>query len=133
MSAGMISQIIGPVVDVRFEPGQLPPIYNALQIEREGRPALILEVAQHLGESFPGIISGVTSWGLFVELDMMVSGVVAIDDLGGDSYFLEEKMHRLVGRRTGTSYQLGDMVVVRVDRVDLTSYRVNFVLEEDEG
>lgn len=51
MSVGKISQIIGPVVDVRFEPGQLPPIYNALRIEREGRPALILEVAQHLGES----------------------------------------------------------------------------------
>ena len=36
MSAGKISQIIGPVIDVRFEPGQLPPIYNALQIERAG-------------------------------------------------------------------------------------------------
>ena len=87
-------------------------------------------IAGHIGESFPGVIAGVTSWGLFVELDMMVSGVVAIDALAGDSYFFEEKMHRLVGRRTGNRYQLGDLVMVRVDHVDLSTYRVNFVLEE---
>lgn len=89
-------------------------------------------ISKHIGESFPGIISGVTSWGLFVELDMMVSGVVAIDALTDDSYFFEEKMHRLVGRRTGQSHQLGDMVIVRVDHVDLSTYRVNFTFEEEE-
>ena len=51
MNAGKISTVIGPVVDVKFEPGQLPPIYNALAVEREGESTLILEVAQHLGEN----------------------------------------------------------------------------------
>ena len=51
MNAGKISQIIGPVVDVRFEPGQLPAIYNALEIARENGEILIVEVAQHLGEN----------------------------------------------------------------------------------
>lgn len=51
MSTGKISQVIGPVVDVRFELGTLPPIYNALRIPRDGEDAIILEVAQHLGES----------------------------------------------------------------------------------
>jgi len=52
MNAGRISQIIGPVVDVKFAPGELPPIYNALEIDRpEGEGALIVEVAQHLGEN----------------------------------------------------------------------------------
>ncbi|MDA3971943.1 MAG: ribonuclease R [Desulfobulbaceae bacterium] len=88
-------------------------------------------LVQHIGTSFPGIISGVTSWGMFVELDMLVSGVVAIDDLEDDTYFFEEKMHRLVGRRTGKHHKLGDIVVVRVAHVDLTTYRVNFVLDED--
>ncbi len=88
-------------------------------------------ISNHIGESFPGVISGVTSWGLFVELDLMVSGVVAIDALAGDSFFFEEKMHRLVGRHTGESHQLGDLVIVRVDHVDMTTYRVNFTLEED--
>jgi F-type H+-transporting ATPase subunit beta len=51
MSAGKISTVIGPVVDVQFEPGSLPPIYNALEVAREGQAPLILEVAQHLGEN----------------------------------------------------------------------------------
>src|SRR5512134_2966144 len=58
MSTGKIVQVIGPVVDVEFEPGQLPPIYNALDVPGAGSTdifayssRLILEVAQHLGES----------------------------------------------------------------------------------
>jgi len=51
MSKGVISQIIGPVVDVRFEPGQLPPVYNALEVVRDGGKRLVLEVAQHIGEN----------------------------------------------------------------------------------
>ncbi len=52
MNVGWVSQVIGPVVDVKFEPGQLPPIYNALEIDRpDGQGRLVLEVAQHLGES----------------------------------------------------------------------------------
>ncbi len=51
MNEGKVTQVIGPVVDVKFEPGQLPPIYNALAIERSDAKPLVLEVAQHLGES----------------------------------------------------------------------------------
>ena len=51
MNVGRISQVIGPVVDVKFEPGQLPPIYNALEIDRGEEGKLICEVAQHLGEN----------------------------------------------------------------------------------
>ena len=51
MNIGRVSQVIGPIVDVNFEPGQLPPIYNALELEREGGDTLVLEVAQHLGEN----------------------------------------------------------------------------------
>lgn len=51
MNEGKVTQIIGPVVDVKFEPGQLPPIFNALTIARSEEKPLVLEVAQHLGES----------------------------------------------------------------------------------
>jgi len=51
MNTGKIAQIIGPVVDVKFAPGQLPPIYNALEIPLESGGALVCEVAQHLGEN----------------------------------------------------------------------------------
>ncbi len=89
-------------------------------------------MARHIGDSFPGIISGVTDWGLFIELDdLMVSGAIPLANLAGDYYVLEDKMHRLVGKRTGNRYQLGDLVIVRVASVDLLSYRINFVMEED--
>jgi len=51
MKAGHVSQVTGPVIDVKFEPGHLPPIYNALEIKRSNGKALVLEVAQHLGEN----------------------------------------------------------------------------------
>lgn len=51
MNVGHISQIIGPVLDVKFEPGKLPPIYNALQIQKPDGTMLVAEVAQHLGEN----------------------------------------------------------------------------------
>jgi F-type H+-transporting ATPase subunit beta len=51
MKTGTVSQVIGPVVDVRFEPGQLPPIYTALEIVRTGGKRLVLEVALHIGEN----------------------------------------------------------------------------------
>ena len=51
MKAGHVSQVTGPVIDVKFEPGHLPPIYNALTITRPNGKALVLEVAQHLGEN----------------------------------------------------------------------------------
>ena len=51
MSTGKIVQVIGPVIDVEFEPGQLPAIYNALKIEQGESDPITVEVAQHLGES----------------------------------------------------------------------------------
>jgi F-type H+-transporting ATPase subunit beta len=51
MSTGKVSQVVGPVVDVAFEPGALPPIYQALEIDRPNEGRLVLEVAQHLGEN----------------------------------------------------------------------------------
>ncbi|HIJ74133.1 MAG TPA: F0F1 ATP synthase subunit beta, partial [Candidatus Hydrogenedentes bacterium] len=51
MKEGRVSQVIGPVIDVKFEPGGLPAIYNALEIERSNGEKLVLEVAQHLGEN----------------------------------------------------------------------------------
>lgn len=51
MNTGKLTQVIGPVIDVRFQPGQLPPIYNALEVERADKSKLVFEVALHLGEN----------------------------------------------------------------------------------
>jgi F-type H+-transporting ATPase subunit beta len=74
MSVGRISQIIGPVVDVKFKPGELPPIYNALTIDREDSATLILEVAQHLGENSVRCIAMDSTDGLVRGTDVSDTG-----------------------------------------------------------
>jgi len=64
MKTGTVSQVIGPVVDVRFEPGQLPPIYTALEIVRTGGKRLVLEVALHIGDNSVRTVAMDTTDGL---------------------------------------------------------------------
>ena len=80
-----------------------------------------------IGEVFAGIISGITSFGLFVQLtDTMISGAVALTDLPEDNYEFHEKVHTVMGRRTGMSYQVGDLVNVKLVSVDKRRQRINF-------
>lgn len=88
----------------------------------------------HLGEDFAGVISGVTEWGLYVELtENLCEGLVPVRDLADDYYELDERNYRLVGRRNNVSYRLGDNVVVRVARADLQKRQLDFVLVTDDG
>jgi ribonuclease R len=83
-----------------------------------------------IGESFDGVISGVTSFGLFVELlDLFISGAIEIAKLKGDYFQFDEKNHRLIGSQTNTIFQLGEMIRVKVADVDVKRRRINFVLE----
>lgn len=83
-----------------------------------------------VGEIFDGIISGVASFGIFVELiDQFISGAVAITDLTDDYYGLDEKNHRLIGKGTRKMYQIGDLIRVRVKSVEIQRRRINFVIE----
>lgn len=87
-----------------------------------------------VGEEFAGVISGVTEWGLYVELtENLCEGLVPVRDLGDDYYELDERNYRLVGRRSGVSYQLGDEVVVRVARTDLQRRQLDFIMVNDKG
>lgn len=87
-----------------------------------------------VGEEFAGVITGVTEWGLYVELsENMCEGLIPVRDLANDYYELDERNYRLVGRRTGTSYRLGDEVVVRVARADLRTRQLDFVPVTDMG
>lgn len=82
---------------------------------------------QHLGESFAGRISGVTSFGFFVTLeDFFVDGLVHVSGLGDDYYRFRERHHLLEGERGGRSYRLGDRVEVQVARVDKEARHVDF-------
>jgi F-type H+/Na+-transporting ATPase subunit beta len=74
MNVGKITQVIGPVVDVRFMPGELPPIYNALHVKREDAELLTLEVAQHLGENAVRTIAMQSTDGLVRGMDVEDTG-----------------------------------------------------------
>jgi ribonuclease R len=79
-----------------------------------------------VGEEFDGIITGVTGFGLFVELnEIFLDGLVHVTALGNDYYHYDPQRHRLLGERTRASYRLGDAVRVRVLQVDLDEAKVD--------
>ncbi|MBV6325421.1 ribonuclease R [Duganella violaceipulchra] len=82
-----------------------------------------------LGEEFTGIITGVTTFGIFVQLDQLfVEGLVHITDLGADYFQYDDARHELRGDRTGKKFQLTDRVSVQVVRVDLEARKIDLRL-----
>ena len=89
-------------------------------------------MADHLGQLFEGVISGVTEWGVYVELnDNKCEGMIPIRDLGeNDYFFFDEQNYCVVGRRSNRKFQLGDPITVRVVRADLIKKQLDFALPE---
>lgn len=82
-----------------------------------------------LGEVFTGKISGVTEWGLYVEVDEThCEGMIPVRDLDDDFYEFDEKNYYLIGRRTKKKYQLGDPITIQVARADLIKKQLDFAL-----
>jgi len=91
-------------------------------------------MGDHMGEVFTGVISGVTEWGLYVELDEnLCEGLVPVRDLADDYYDFDEKNYCLTGRRHGARYRLGDNVKVKVARANLERKQLDFLLVDDRG
>jgi ribonuclease R len=87
-----------------------------------------------LGESFTGVISGVTPFGIFVQLDeLFVEGLVHVTGLGQDYYEYDEARHELRGKNGGKVYALTGQVTVQVARVDLEARKIDLVLAQPEG
>ena len=83
----------------------------------------------HVGADFDGIVTSVTGFGLFVELqDIYVEGLVHVTELENDYYHFDPIGHRLTGERSGRNYRIGDAIRVRVARVDLDDRKIDFVL-----
>lgn len=86
---------------------------DAIECEREVEDMKMAEyMLDHIGEEFTGMISGVTSFGMFVQLPNMIEGLVHITDIPGDYYNYDEKTMSLVGQRTKIRYKIGDEVTV---------------------
>ncbi len=84
---------------------------------------------KHIGQQFSGLVTSVTSFGMFVQLeDLMIDGLVHVTSLKRDYYQFDAVHHRLVGESSGRIYQLGDQVVVQVARVDMDERKIDFDL-----
>lgn len=100
---------------------------EAIDIEREVDDMKIAEyMEKHIGEEFDGIISSVTNFGFFVELDNTIDGLVHVSDLTDDFYFFDEKNLRYIGQRTGKVFKMSDSVKVRVISASKTDKSVDF-------
>jgi ribonuclease R len=86
----------------------------------------------HIGKVYKGVISGVTDWGIYVELENKIEGMVPIRELDDDFYIFDEKNYSLVGRHSHNTYQLGDDVTVRIWRTNLEKKQLDFQLVTNE-
>jgi ribonuclease R len=87
-----------------------------------------------LGEEFTGTISGVTPFGIFVQLDtLFIEGLVHVTELGSDYFQYDEVRHELRGERTGIRFQLTERVTVQVSRVDLDARKIDLRLVNEPG
>jgi ribonuclease R len=102
----------------------------AMEAERAAVKVMQVEyMKRHIGDEFPAVISGVTNFGIFVELtDLLVQGLLHVRDLNDDYYVFDEKQYTLKGRRTGTQYRLGDTLEVKVIRVNPEDRQIDFTL-----
>ena len=100
---------------------------EAIMIEREVDDMKIAEfMEKQIGEEFEGIISSVTNFGFFVELDNTIDGLVHVTDLTDDFYFFDEKNLRYIGQRTGKVFKMSDRVKVRVSSASKKDKSVDF-------
>ncbi len=104
--------------------------YLASSAERDSIKYMQIKFMQdHEDKEFVGVISGVTEWGVYVEIiENKCEGMVRISDIKGDYYIFDEKEYAIVGERTKKTYQLGDEVVVMVKNTDLIKRHLDFAL-----
>lgn len=106
---------------------------RAEEVEREVDKLKKVEyMAERIGQCFEGIVSGVTAWGLYVELPNTIEGLVHISTISGDYFHYVEETYELIGERTNRHYKLGQNVKVMVDACDMAARTIDFVLVEDE-
>ncbi len=104
---------------------------RAEEAERETDKLKKAEYMQErIGQSFDGIISGVTGWGIYVELENTVEGLVHVARLPGDYFYYKEEACEMVGEVTGRTFKLGMPVRVRVAEVDIMTRTIDFSLVE---
>ena len=130
-------QLRGRLSEKRLEHYQekLPEVANrsskmerrAEEAERETDKLKKTEYMEgHIGEIFEGVISGITSWGIYVELPNTVEGMIHVSKLPGDYFYYDENAYEMVGQDTGKKYRLGESLKVCVDGVERMTRSIDF-------
>lgn len=125
LSAKRYDQLAGRMEDIAKHSSERERL--AVDAERE---TVELKKAEYMldkiGEEFEGIISGVTSFGMFVELDNSVEGLIRLSGMSDDYYHYHERQLALIGERTSKIYRIGDEVSIRVANVNLEEHTIEF-------
>ncbi len=106
----------------------------ATKVEREAEKIKKAEyMEKHIGEVYDGIVSSITSFGMFVELENTVEGLIRFDDLGSDEYFIyDENRKILIGEHTKTTYKIGDNVTIKVKNASKLLRQIDFEIFRSE-
>ena len=86
---------------------------------------------EHLGEIYEGVISSITSWGVYVELPNTIEGMIHVSMLPGDYFYYDEESYEMVGQTTNLRYKLGQKLKVRVNATDKISRTIDFVIPQE--
>ena len=141
----LVHRSIRRILQEKFVPGEEEPIYEkygehcsmterrADDATREAVNWLKCEyMMDKVGEEFPGVISSVTSFGIFVELsEIYIEGLIHISLLPNDYYHFDPLRHEIYGERSGVHYRLGQPLKVKVVRVDLDEGKIDFMLADE--
>lgn len=106
---------------------------RAIDAEREHQKKKAMEfLRKKVGRTYSGVISGVSRYGLFIELvHYLIEGLVPVDQLGNDFYLLDEENFKFIGQEHGAEYRIGDRVKVRIDSVDVAQGRAYFTFANE--
>ncbi len=100
---------------------------NSIEAERAVENLKMAEyMTKHIGEEFEGVVSGVTRFGIFVELKNMIEGMVPLSQMNEDYYAYFEKQYCVIGERTGIKITLGDKAKIKVVSVDVSAGKIEF-------
>lgn len=107
--------------------------HRADEAERETDKLKKVEyMEERIGEIYEGVVSGITSWGIYVELPNTVEGLIHVSKLPGDYFYYNESAYEMVGQATGKSYKLGMPVKVCVEGCDRFNRTIDFGVAEEE-
>lgn len=106
---------------------------RADEAERETEKLKKVEYMENrIGEIFEGVVSGITAWGIYVELPNTIEGLVHISTLPNDMYYYEEKTFEMIGMQSGKRYKLGDRVKVQLVATDKIQRNIDFEMYEED-